>query len=133
MDHLDLYGSIAFTKGQILRDEGDKSPLGHIPPLYGRAGARWHTGRYHLEAFVLFNGKKRIQDYQLEGEDNEQYAPPDGMPAWLTLNLRSGLRFSSHFSLQAGVDNLLDIQYRTFSSGINGPGRNLFLTVRTAF
>jgi hemoglobin/transferrin/lactoferrin receptor protein len=78
----------------------------------------------------LFNGKKDIKDYLLNGEDNEQYAPATGMPAWQTYNLRGAVHFGQHFTLQAGIDNLLDLQYRTFSSGINAPGRNLFLTLR---
>jgi hemoglobin/transferrin/lactoferrin receptor protein len=32
--------------------------------------------------------------------------------------------------LQAGVDNAMDLQYRTFSSGINAPGRNIFGAIR---
>ena len=99
--------------------------------MYGRAGIRWHTSRATAEAFVLFNGKKKLQDYNLEGEDNLQYAPADGMPAWTTLNLRGGYRFFKYLTVQAGVDNLLDVQYRAFASGINGPGRNVFVTLRT--
>ena len=134
-ENLALYASIAFTQGQILTESGtDKtSPLDHIPPTYGRVGGRWHTGRTSFEGFVLFNGKKKLEDYNLEGEDNLQYAPPDGMPAWLTLNLRGGYRFCKYLTVQAGIDNLLDMQYRNFASGINAPGRNFWLTLRTGF
>jgi hemoglobin/transferrin/lactoferrin receptor protein len=38
-----------------------------------------------------------------------------------------------NITLQAGVDNLLDTQYRVFASGINAPGRNIFGTVRLSF
>ena len=83
--------------------------------------------------FVNFNGWKKINDYLLNSEDNEIYATPDGMPSWYTLNLRMGFEFNSHFTLQGGVDNLLDLQYRTFSSGINAPGRNIFGTLKLSF
>ena len=120
------YASVAYTRGRI----SDGRPLDHIPPVYGRAGARWHTSKVHAEAYMLFNGKKKLVDYNLEGEDNLQYAPADGMPAWYTLNIRGGYNIGTHLTLQAGIDNLLDVQYRTFASGINGPGRNLWLTLR---
>ena len=120
------YASVAYTRGRI----SDGSPLDHIPPVYGKAGARWHTSKAHAEAYILFNGKKKLEDYNLEGEDNLQYAPADGMPAWHTLNIRGGYNIGTHLTLQAGIDNLLDVQYRTFASGINGPGRNLWLTLR---
>jgi hemoglobin/transferrin/lactoferrin receptor protein len=55
------------------------------------------------------------------------------MPSWWTLNLRGGYRFGRNLSLQAGVDNILDLQYRCFASGINGPGRNFWVTVRAGW
>ena len=91
-----------------------------------------HTNmlRATAEGFVLFNGKKPLDQYNKEGEDNQQYAPPEGARAWMTLNLRGSYRFGNYFTLQAGVDNVLDQQYRAFASGINAPGRNLFVAVR---
>ncbi len=128
---LALYASIAYTYGRILGAEG--SPLDHIPPVYGRAGVRWHTIKATVEGFALFNGQKKIARYNLEGEDNQQYAPPGGMPGWWTLHLRSGYRFNRFLVVQAGIENLLDTQYRVFASGINGPGRNMFATLRVGF
>lgn len=130
---LAAYGSINYTRGRVQQDEGDDTPLDHIPPLYGRVGARWHTPRANVEAFTLFNGKKPIDEYSNSGEDNPQYAPADGMPSWFTLNLRGGFRFTKNLALQVGVDNILDVQYRSFASGINGPGRNFWVTVRAGW
>lgn len=134
-EHFAVFGSVGLTKGQILEKDGKKntSPLDHIPPTYGRVGTRWHTSKASLEGNLLFNGKKRLEDYNLEGEDNLQYAPTTGMPAWLTLNFRGGYRFGKYLTLQAGIDNILDLQYRHFASGINAPGRNFWLTVRTSW
>lgn len=132
LPELAAYGSVAYTKGRIIADEGANTPLDHIPPVYGRLGVRWHKKVANAEAFVLFNGKKPIGDYNTEGEDNQQYAPADGMPAWWTLNLRGTYRLGL-FSLQAGVENLLDVQYRNFASGINGPGRNLYAALRVTW
>jgi hemoglobin/transferrin/lactoferrin receptor protein len=130
---LAVFGSIAYTKGEVLASEGDNTPLDHIPPLYGRVGARWHTKGFAAEGFALFNGKKAIEDYNLEGEDNLQYAPAGGMPTWGVVHLRVSYQFGKWLTVQAGVDNVLDQQYRAFASGINGPGRNVWLTLRTAW
>jgi hemoglobin/transferrin/lactoferrin receptor protein len=124
---LAAYASLSYTRGRI---NELKTPLDHIPPLFGRAGARWHARNANLEVYSLFNGKKKREAYNLEGEDNWQYAPEDGMPAWITLNFRLGYSLSNHLNLQVGVENLLDVQYRHFASGINAPGRNLWLTIR---
>jgi hemoglobin/transferrin/lactoferrin receptor protein len=50
------------------------------------------------------------------------------LPGWATLNLRGGYRFGERHHLLVALDNLLDQNYRTISSGIDAPGRNL--TVR---
>ncbi|MFN0014472.1 MAG: TonB-dependent receptor plug domain-containing protein [Saprospiraceae bacterium] len=121
--------TVAYTVGRIEETDGD-GPLDHIPPLHGRIGLRWHEPIFQMEAFAVFNGKKPIADYLLNGEDNERYAPPDGMPAWLTVNLRAGYQFLRTLSINIGVDNLLDSKYRVFASGINAPGRNIWVTAR---
>ena len=130
-----VFASIGFTQGKILEENGTSktSPLDHIPPTYGRVGARWHTNQVSFESTILFNGKKYLEDYNLEGEDNLQYAPANGMPAWVTFNMRASYRLGKYLTLQAGVDNMLDMQYRNFASGINAPGRNLWLTLRTTW
>jgi hemoglobin/transferrin/lactoferrin receptor protein len=83
--------------------------------------------------FSIFNGQKKLQDYNLFGEDNLQYAPPTGMPAWYTINFRFQWNVWKYLYLNGGVDNILDTQYRVFSSGINAPGRNIFVALRLTF
>ena len=133
-DRFAAYGNVGYTRGRILANDETgtaEAPLDHIPPLYGRAGLRFHVPRAGAEAFVLFNGEKPLDQYYLNGEDNEQYAPPGGMPAWWTLNLRLYYRFlNDALTLQAGIDNMFDAQYRIFASGINAPGQNVFVALR---
>ncbi len=129
-ENLAAYCSVAYTHGRIIEENGD-SPLDHIPPVYGRIGLRYHTSHATLECFSIFNGKKALEDYNLEGEDNLQYAPPGGMPGWMTLNLRGSYSFGKYLTIQAGIENILDTQYRNFASGINAPGQNFFVTLRT--
>ncbi|MFM2136557.1 MAG: hypothetical protein RL021_1957 [Bacteroidota bacterium] len=124
-----ISGTVTYTYGRVMNDTGT-SPLDHIPPVFGRIGTRYAYGSFGAEAFLLFNGKKDIRDYYLNGEDNEQYATSVGMPAWYALNLRSYYHLSDHFTVQFGIDNLLDQNYRTFASGIHAPGRNLIFSVR---
>jgi hemoglobin/transferrin/lactoferrin receptor protein len=82
------------------------------------------------EFFVNFSAWKRIDDYLLNAEDNEAYAPAAGMPSWYTLNLRLAYKMNQHCALDAGVDNIFDLQYRTFSSGINAAGRNFSVRIQ---
>jgi hemoglobin/transferrin/lactoferrin receptor protein len=43
------------------------------------------------------------------------------------------LRVSEPMSLSFAVENILDHHYRTYSSGISAPGRNLIISLRGNF
>lgn len=132
IDHLQITGGATYTYGRINTDTTDY-PLDHISPIYGRGGIKYFTNKFSAEAFVVFNGWKKKKDFNIGGEDNEQYAPLEGMPAWYTINFRINYSVTRNISIQAGIDNILDTQYRVFASGINAPGRNIFGTLRLAF
>jgi hemoglobin/transferrin/lactoferrin receptor protein len=118
-----------YTYGRIKTDSSDY-PLDHIPPFMMRLQFSYTHAKFSGEFFANYNGWKRLKDYYLNGEDNEQYATPEGMPAWFTLNLRVSYKLHKLITIQSGIDNILDTQYRTFASGINAPGRNFFATMR---
>ncbi len=130
--NIHLFVGLNYTYGRIKTDS-TSMPLDHIAPLVVKIGAGYHKTKYNVDLIVNYNGKKSIADYYLNGEDNEAYATKDGMPAWYTLNLRGAYKFNKHFTVQAGIDNILDVQYRTFASGINAPGRNIYGTLRYNF
>jgi len=123
---------INYTYGRVKTDTTD-APLDHIPPFMARIQLQYNYKKLALDFFANYNGAKKLKDYNFNGEDNFQYATPEGMPAWFTLNLRGSYKIHSTVALQAGIDNILDTQYRTFSSGINAPGRNIFLAIRANF
>lgn len=133
-DNLVFTASYNYTYGRVKEGNGIyEAPLDHIAPSFGRIGIQYNTAKFKSELFSNFNGWKRITDFSNSGEDNPQYAPAVGMPSWYTLNLRAGFDINKIITLQAGVDNMLDLQYRTFASGINAPGRNIFGTLRVKF
>lgn len=128
----EVSGSITYTYGRFKTDTGNV-PLDHIPPVYGRAGIKHREDRWNVEAYALFNGWKKIKEYSASGEDNQQYATPDGMPSWVTVNLRTQFFATKGISILAGVENILDRNYRYFASGISAPGRNFIVTLRASF
>jgi hemoglobin/transferrin/lactoferrin receptor protein len=122
-----------YTKGRIQVSDGVDKPLDHIAPIYGRLGIQYTKPKYEAELFVNYNGWKRIGDFLLGAEDNEVYATKDGMPSWWTLNLRLGVELAKGLKIQAGVENLMDINYRVFASGIHAGGRNVYGVLRYSF
>ena len=118
-----------YTYGRIKTDSIDQ-PLDHIPPFMSRFQIVYTYKKFSADFFVNYNGWKILKNYSTSGEDNAQYATPDGMPAWFTTNLHASYKLHKMIQLQTGIDNIFDTQYRTFASGINAPGRNIFITLR---
>lgn len=132
-DHLKLNASIAYTYGRLKDDKKKEIPADHIPPVYGKAGLDYSHTFIQFSFYTIFNGWKRIKDYNPGGEDNQQYATPDGMPAWYTLNFKSSINIGTHLQLQAGIENILDRNYRYFASGFSAAGRNIIFALRASF
>jgi hemoglobin/transferrin/lactoferrin receptor protein len=130
-DQLVVDNSLSITYGNYSDLENDTIiPLDHIPPIFGRTSVQYCYKKLNLEGYILYNGDKKLQDYSPSGEDNLQYATKEGMPSWLTINLLGNYKINKLFSVQAGVENILDKHYRTFASGISAPGRNFLVTVK---
>lgn len=136
--------NLTYTYGNYLgSDDMEGMPLDHVAPLYGKIGLSFASNnrRFNAEFYSLFNGKKPFSRYNMNGEDNAGYATEnglagkdfEGMPAWFTLNLRASFRPDDVVLLEAGLDNILDTEYRVFASGINAPGRNFFASIKVSF
>nr|MBA3901107.1 TonB-dependent receptor [Bacteroidota bacterium] len=54
-------------------------------------------------------------------------------PQWFTLNFKMMYQLTDNFSFNAGVENILDVRYRPFTSGLSAPGRNFIFSVRASF
>ncbi|HOX81557.1 MAG TPA: TonB-dependent receptor [Chryseolinea sp.] len=131
--NLALTASHNYTYGRVLNEEGSDTPLDHIAPAFGRVGFQYNNSKFKSELFTNFSTWKHLDDYSGSGEDNLQYATDEGMPSWYTINIRASYELNKMFTLHAGIDNIMDLQYRVFASGINAPGRNIFGTLRIKF
>ncbi|MNU57082.1 Hemin receptor precursor [compost metagenome] len=129
LKHWVLASSINYTNGRVYV-EGEEKPLDHIPPVYGKTSLQFTWKKLQTEFFSQYSGWKKLADYSDSGEDNLAYATADGMPAWITYNLRIGYQFNSKLSAQIACENILDKNYRTFASNISAPGRNFIFTLR---
>jgi hemoglobin/transferrin/lactoferrin receptor protein len=125
-----VYQKQADGSYSLIQAKVSSKPLDHIPPLFGKSNVQYTHKGFQCEVYALYNGWKRLDEFNADGEDNAQYATADGMPGWFTLNLRSSYTFKKHVVLQASVENIFDRNYRYFASGFSAPGRNLILAIR---
>ena len=132
-----LNATYTYTKGNYTDRKLDGSntalPLDHIPPTYGRVGLKHDIKKLTAELFTIFNGWKRIEDYNLNGEDNEIYATKDGMPAWQIWNINTSYQPTQKLNFSFQIENMADLNYRYFASGISALGRNYIVSCRVSF
>ncbi len=146
--------TISYTKGYFLTDASKTSkvfekqpagnyllvnknvsskPLDHIPPVIGKTSIGYNYKKIKTAFYFMYNGWKKLDKYNTDGEDNEQYATADGMPAWFTVNWNGSYNFTKQIQLQLAVENILDRNYRYFASGFSAPGRNFIIAMRGNF
>lgn len=123
---------INYTYGQ---DVTNDQPLGHIPPLFGQLKLKYINEAKTLNAhfWVDYNGAKRIKRYSPNSEDKREEALATGTPAWFTLNANMSYQIIPNIALDIGIENMLDVHYKPFASGISGGGRNVVIAVRGSF
>ena len=96
-----------------------------------------------MQLAYKFSGSKNPDDYSKGGEDGLEETPilsyvdkiPQyyGMPSWGVLKLSSSYELSNNFKATLILDNIFDIHYREFASGISSPGRNLNIVLEHKF
>ena len=121
--------NINFQKGESKNSEGEVSPLGHIPPTFGNSSLSYNTKKLDVQFNWQFNLWKNIEDFG-GSVDNPDQATVDGSPAWHNIGVNAQYRLSDSITLSGGVDNILDVHYRPFASGLSAPGRHVVLAVR---
>ena len=114
----------------LVQSKVSTKPLDHIPPAFGKMSIGYDNQKLYAELNMLFNGWKKLDQYNADGEDNAQYATTKGTPAWQTLNIKTGLQVHQRLGIHAGIENIFDLNYRYFASGFSAPGRNYIVSLR---
>jgi len=125
-----LKANIEYTYGQ---DITNNVALSHIPPIFASLYLGYDKPKYSALFYVLYNGKKDISRYAPAGEDNQNYAPSYGTPAWYTLNIKGRYNFNDRLRIQGAIENIMDLNYRYFASGISAAGINGIVSVNYSF
>lgn len=128
--HFTARASFEYTYGQ---DQSNDVPLSHIAPAFGSVYLNYSKPKYNLLFYTLFNLEKPIARYSPSPTDNAVFAPSSGTPAWYTLNLKGRYNFNEQLRAQFGIENILDLNYRYFASGLSAAGRNIILSLNYSF
>lgn len=122
-----------YTEGRELETGSEPLPLAHIPPIYGQFELGYKRKIFQTRFNIRFNGPKELADYSNDSSENLDQALPEGTPAWFTVNIYATFRLHKLFSINLGLENLLDWHYRPYGSGVSAPGINVIVTLRGHF
>lgn len=123
---INLLFSSSFLKGK----RSDSLPLSHIPPLSIRGEINYLINQNsNLLIFSHYNGWKKDEDFDINGVDNLEESTIDGTPSWYTLNILYSRKIN-RLLFSIACENILDVHYKTFASGISSPGRNFILNLQ---
>ena len=115
-------------------DNGAVSPSRHVSPLFGRAALGFDNTRLKIEAYTAFQAERPAASMPEEEKGKREIYALDAngnvySPGWITLNLRLSYMVLKGLYLNVGVENITDVRYRPYSSGISAPGRNVTMSV----
>ncbi|MDX1470415.1 MAG: TonB-dependent receptor, partial [Flavobacteriaceae bacterium] len=115
-------------------EDGEEVPVRHVAPDFGNTHLVFQTNRIKLDAFAVYNAEFEFSDLALsEREKDFIYALDENgnpySPSWITFNIRTEYQFTEDLSILVSLENITDQRYRTYSSGISAPGRNLILSL----
>ncbi|MCC6817421.1 MAG: TonB-dependent receptor [Bacteroidia bacterium] len=129
---------LTYTKGTEELDNGSTAPLRHASPMFGVTHLFFTKDKLKCDFYAMYNSE--VSFNQLAPDEQAKsyiYAIDDNgnpfSPKWLTLNFKFMYQLNSYLNLSSGVENITDIRYRPYSSGIVAPGRNFIFSLRGTF
>lgn len=112
-------------------------PLRHAAPTFGSTHLTYELKKIKLDFYAVYNAKMDYENLALTERLNASYARDENglayVASWYTLNFKAAMSFNQYVTLAVGVENISDRLYRPYSSGINAPGRNVIISLRTRF
>jgi len=137
-DNLSLSSNLTITEGVEEEPDGTEAVARHVAPTFGDFHILWKNQKFQTDVFLNFNGQILNEDlapseinksyiYELDQQGNPF------SPFWYTFNIHSQYSFLNNWKVSVNLENITDQRYRTYSSGLSAPGRNLVLGLSYRF
>jgi hemoglobin/transferrin/lactoferrin receptor protein len=133
-----LISRFTYQTGEEELDEGGKAPLRHAVPWFGVTRLTYSRKRLTADLYAMYQSAVNYEEmapseqakahlYAIDADGNPY------SPQWLTLNFKAMYQVADFLTVNAGVENIADVRYRPYSSGISAPGRNFVVSLRMGF
>jgi hemoglobin/transferrin/lactoferrin receptor protein len=130
--------NLNIQKGTEETEDGSRYPSRHAPPTFGAGRLTYQKNDLRIQLYSEFSGSFSFEQLPLEERGKPELYAIDAngnpySPSWATLNLKAFYELNSTFSFGGGLENITNVRYRTYSSGIAAPGRNFILSFNVQF
>ncbi len=146
VDNATIYGANLSINANLTKSFGFKSHLSytfgedntgerlrHVAPIFGSTHLLYQKVKLKADLYAMYNGyvnelpaSEADKDYMYAlNNDATLYSP-----SWYTLNFKVSYQIHKNLQLNAGIENILDVRYRPYASGIVSPGRNYMIALR---
>lgn len=150
-----LYGTSIFAKAQISEGlyitsnvsyqmgkettlDGIKSTMSHVAPLFGDVRLAYEKNKFKVELYSIFNAPMLPSQMPVKVDENEDNYLRDSegrlySPGWVTLNIKGMYKVNKNINIVMGLENIGDIRYRVYRSGVPSAGRNFVCSLAYNF
>ena len=112
-----------------------------ISPVFLNLFFNYEKEKWFASLRYQYSGSKNPEEYSLGGEDGLEETPVvsesqgiyAGTPAWSELSFFTQFSWNENGKITIGLENIFDVHYRSFASGVSAPGRNLRLGLNLKF
>lgn len=127
-----------YQKGIEETDDGTISASRHAAPMFGITHLTYSTQKFNVDLYMLYTAEVSYEALAVEERDKAYLYAKDNdgnpySPSWATLNFKAQYQFNKQLSVTAGIENLTDVRYRPYSSGIAAAGRNFLFAIKANF
>jgi hemoglobin/transferrin/lactoferrin receptor protein len=135
------WGSFNYQTGREQIQINGKSelyPMRHVAPIFGTVHITYKKNKVGIDLYSDYSGSIKPSELAIRTLENPTLFPVNEFgerfsPPWYTLNVKASYDVAKYLTLNAGVENITDQQYRTYSSGIAAAGINFTAGLRARF
>ncbi len=133
--HLVFSTDLNFQKGVEFASNGKTYPARHTAPFFGNSKLTYKRKNVLIQLYANYQGELKNEKFaRSEQKKREIYALDKNgnvyAPRWCTFNAKAHYQFSKNLSFSTGIENITDLRYRPYSSGISSAGRNFIFSLK---